>query len=79
MSEARQLAWDEWIKELGESHIPDVVTMLDDLSEMDDCIERVIKTDSVTWSPGAYLAFHTVQEIVRNMRKEILAIPMRKE
>ena len=81
MSEARQLNWDEWLKKLDESHIPDVVTTLDDLLEVEDCIGRVMKMhpDIVKWSPGAHSAFHNVQEIVRNMRKKILAIPMKEE
>ena len=77
--EARQLDWDAWVKELGESPIADVVTALDDMLEVEDSIERVMKVYDITWTPEAYLAFHNVQAIVRKMRQKILAIPMRKE
>lgn len=79
MSEARQLNWDKWIKELGVSPIADVVTALDDMLEVEDSIERVMKIHDIIWSPEAHLAFRNVQTIVRKMRQKILAIPMKEE
>ena len=79
MSEALQLDWDGWFKLLEESGIPEVVTTLDDLSETNDCITRVMKTDAITWSPEAYQVLHDAQYIVRGMRRRILAIPMKEK
>ena len=79
MSEACELDWDGWLQQVAASEIPKVVAILDELSEADDCISRVLKTPNVIWCPEAQRVFYDTQQIMRNMRQKILALPTRKE